>query len=348
MAAADSRPTAAPARRRSPSDGSRKLTREGVQFSPAPPTSGPPACTTHSHTRHAVSPQTRPRRMSPRQGQVPQPARQGGGRVPPSDGNGTSTVAPPSLVCPGTTRQHPAPPGITLGRRVHETASRGISPIENIRGDSRIFRTLNPRARRRRSTRSRHNSRAGAGLGRHCVTRIVQVTAILDLQRAPGPADQAHTGSIARICQVSQRSAGTGPTWSRSVMAIAATPPSARDLRPWARDGDPPACRMARLRGDFMPMPAHQDGRDACGEMRWPHLAPVMPGPASPSPSRMTVAAGKASGSVNRLLPPGSVRHMSVTTAAQRRPLTGDDTRRHKAQRPARRENPPVTGRFRW
>jgi hypothetical protein len=187
-----------------------------------------------------------------------------------------------------------------------------------------------------------------AGLGRHCVTGIVQVTAIFDLPRAPGPADQAHTGSIAGICRVSQRSAGTGPTWTRLVMAIAATPPSAHDLRPWACDGDPPACRVARLQGDFMPMPAHQDGRDACGEMRWPHLAPVMPGPASPSPSRMTAAAGKASGSVNRLLGPGSVRHMSVTTAAQRRPLTDDDTRRHNAQRPARRENPPVTGRLRW
>jgi hypothetical protein len=167
-----------------------------------------------------------------------------------------------------------------------------------------------------------------AGLGRHCVTGIVQVTAIFDLPRAPGPADQVHTGSIAGICRVSQRSAGTGPTCSRPVMAIAATPPSARDLRPWARcDDDAPACRVARLQGEFMPMPAHQDGRDACGEMRWPHLVPVMPGPASPSPSRMTVAAGEASGSVNRLLGPGSVRHMSVTTAAQRRLLTDDDTR---------------------
>ena len=80
-----------------------------------------------------------------------------------------------------------------------------------------------------------------------------------------------------------------------------------------------------------MPLPAHQDGRDACGqflrEMRWSHLVPVMPGPASPSRSRMTIATGKASGSVNRLLWPGSVRYMSVTTAAQRRLLTGDDTR---------------------
>jgi hypothetical protein len=45
------------------------------------------------------------------------------------------------------------------------------------------------------------------------------VTAIFDLPRAPGPAGQVHTGSIAGICQVSRRSAGTGPTWSRSVMA---------------------------------------------------------------------------------------------------------------------------------
>jgi hypothetical protein len=51
------------------------------------------------------------------------------------------------------------------------------------------------------------------------------------------------------------------------------------------------------------------------------------PKPASSSRSRMTIATGKASGSVNRLPGPGSVRHMSVTTAAQRRLLTGDDTR---------------------
>jgi len=36
---------------------------------------------------------------------------------------------------------------------------------------------------------------------------------------------------------------------------------------------------------------------------------------------------GKASGSVNRLLRPDSVRHMSVTSVARRRLLTGDDTR---------------------
>jgi hypothetical protein len=168
----------------------------------------------------------------------------------------------------------------------------------------------------------------------HCVTGIVQVTAIFDLPRAPGPADQVHTESIAGICQVSQRSAGTGPGLEPvgHGRAIAATPPSARDSPPWATcHDDPPACRVARLQGNFMPMPADQDGRDACGqflrEMRWSHLVPVMPGPASPSRSRMTIATGKASGSVNRLLGPGSVRHMSVTTAAQRRLLTGDDTR---------------------
>jgi hypothetical protein len=80
-----------------------------------------------------------------------------------------------------------------------------------------------------------------------------------------------------------------------------------------------------------MPMLVHQDGRDACGqflrEMRWSHLVPVMPGPASPSRSRMTIATGKASGSVNRSSCPESVRHMSVTIAAQRRLLTDDDTR---------------------
>jgi hypothetical protein len=84
---------------------------------------------------------------------------------------------------------------------------------------------------------------------------------------------------------------------------------------------------------EFVPMPSHQDGRRACGrllrEMRESHLAIsiYLPEPASPSRRRMTMATGKASGSVNRLLRPGSVRHMSVTTAAQRRLLTDDDTR---------------------
>jgi hypothetical protein len=113
--------------------------------------------------------------------------------------------------------------------------------------------------------------------------------------------------------------------------AIAATPPSARDLPPWVTcHDDPLACRVARLQGDFMPMPAHQDGRDACGQFllkgvgrTWYRLCP---GLQAPSQRRMTIATGKASGSVNRLLGPGSVRHMSVTTAAQRRLLTGDDT----------------------
>jgi hypothetical protein len=80
-------------------------------------------------------------------------------------------------------------------------------------------------------------------------------------------------------------------------------------------------------------MPSHQDGRRACGrllrEMRGSHLAITSypPGPASPSRSRMTIATGKASGSVNRSSCPESVRHVSVTTAAQRRLLTDDDTR---------------------
>ena len=68
-------------------------------------------------------------------------------------------------------------------------------------------------------------------------------------------------------------------------------------------------------------MPAHQDGRDASGqfqrEMRWSHLRTVMPGPASPSQSRMTIATGKASGSVNRFFSPNSVRHMSVTSVVR-------------------------------
>jgi hypothetical protein len=41
----------------------------------------------------------------------------------------------------------------------------------------------------------------------------------------------------------------------------------------------------------------------------------------------MTIATGKASGSVNRSFSPESVRYMSVTSVVQRRLLTNDDRR---------------------
>jgi hypothetical protein len=89
-----------------------------------------------------------------------------------------------------------------------------------------------------------------------------------------------------------------------------------------------------------MPMPAHQHGRDACGQFVRAVPAgnalvapePVMPGSASPSWSRMTIATGKASGSVNRLLRHDSVRHMSVTTAMQGRTSAHHDTQRDNSK----------------
>jgi hypothetical protein len=64
----------------------------------------------------------------------------------------------------------------------------------------------------------------------------------------------------------------------------------------------------------------------------------------------MTVAAGEASGSVNRSCCPDSVRYRSVTTAAQRRLLTDDDTPAHlrgqssPAPRPVRHTSVRSTG----
>jgi len=56
---------------------------------------------------------------------------------------------------------------------------------------------------------------------------------------------------------------------------------------------------------------------------------------------------GGASGAVNRLLRPDSVRHMSVTTATRR--LTGahHETQRDKTEKARETGNPQLTGRFR-
>jgi hypothetical protein len=80
-----------------------------------------------------------------------------------------------------------------------------------------------------------------------------------------------------------------------------------------------------------MPMPAHQDGRDASWQFPRENalVAPGngYPGPASPSRSRMTIATGRASGAADRSSRPESVRYMSVTIVVRRRLLTDDDTR---------------------
>ena len=62
---------------------------------------------------------------------------------------------------------------------------------------------------------------------------------------------------------------------------------------------------------------------------------------------RMNHHNGGASGAVNRLLRPDSVRHMSVTTATRR--LTGHimKTQRDKKEKARETGNPPLTGRFR-
>src|SRR5208282_1512977 len=62
----------------------------------------------------------------------------------------------------------------------------------------------------------------------------------------------------------------------------------------------------------------------------------------------MIIAAGGASGSVNRLLGPGSVRHMSVTTAMQRLTAAHRDTRWDKTKVARGAGKSQLTGHFRW
>ena len=54
-----------------------------------------------------------------------------------------------------------------------------------------------------------------------------------------------------------------------------------------------------------------------------------------------------ASGSVNRLLDPESVRHMSVTTATQRLTAAHHETQRYKTEKARKSGDPQLTGRFR-
>jgi hypothetical protein len=55
-----------------------------------------------------------------------------------------------------------------------------------------------------------------------------------------------------------------------------------------------------------------------------------------------------ASGSVNRLLRPDSVRHVSVTTAMQGRTAAHHDTRRDNSKAAREPGYAQATGRFRW
>ena len=56
---------------------------------------------------------------------------------------------------------------------------------------------------------------------------------------------------------------------------------------------------------------------------------------------------GGASGSVNRLLRPDSVRHMSVTTATRRLTAAHHETQRDKTQKTREAGYSQLTGRFR-
>jgi len=62
---------------------------------------------------------------------------------------------------------------------------------------------------------------------------------------------------------------------------------------------------------------------------------------------RMNHHNGGASGAVNRLLRPDSVRHMSVTTATRRLTAAHHETQRDKKEKARETGNPQPTGRFR-
>ena len=73
------------------------------------------------------------------------------------------------------------------------------------------------------------------------------------------------------------------------------------------------------------------------------------PATASPSPGRTATATEEASGSVNRLLRPDSVRHMSVTTAMQGHTTAHHDTQRDNSRAAREPGYAQATGRLcRW
>jgi hypothetical protein len=115
--------------------------------------------------------------------------------------------------------------------------------------------------------------------------------ALAGLVQAPRPACAARTAFSARASAARRMTSRTPPSPKPRTRTTAARPAVSRN-----RPGSPATSdRPEGLAGSSAKTAAHRN-------------------PA-------------ASGSVNRLLRPDSVRHMSVTTAAQRRVVTGDDTR---------------------
>jgi hypothetical protein len=173
------------------------------------------------------------------------------------------------------------------------------------------------------------------------VAGTAQVTSIFDLPPSPAPAGEVPARSVAGTHQVHHRSPGNWPGRARfGPRRSGHWPPRAAPSGPGAARcpgrsgaGSRPRRRRRVPGGSSGPAPGGQDERRAPSARSCDASAPRpgitggILGPAGPSPHRKPAPAKEASGSVNRLLRPGSVRHMSVTTAAQRRLLTGDGTR---------------------
>ena len=123
---------------------------------------------------------------------------------------------------------------------------------------------------------------------------------------------------------------------------------------PWTRRRGEPPTVSARYQRKFRPG-ARRSGWAArafrrilpLNAGRTQELPVTSRAPAGPSPGRTTAPAKKASGSVNRLLRPGSVRHMSVTTAMQRLIAAHHDTRRDSSKKAREAGKTQLTGRFR-
>ena len=177
---------------------------------------------------------------------------------------------------------------------------------------------------------------------RGCVTRTAQVTVRLD--RSPSSVPSRGACQVRRRCIPGQSE--VGGSWRSLGQLAAGYPwPVVASCRPYAEQQSraPARCGQSAavpISAGLSRLPVDSAGRtlDRPVMAREPGglfaegSAPSKPG---------------ASGAVNRLLRPDSVRHMSVTTATQGLTAAHHETRRHNSKKARETGNPQLTGRFR-
>jgi len=188
-------------------------------------------------------------------------------------------------------------------------------------------------------------SRTGAALcSTSCVIRTAQVTGPFDPLPSLVPSREVHGGSAAGTSQISQRPAELAQhrPAGLSVAGRCILPPM---RRPGSR---------GLLPGGVSPK------RPDIRRVVAPAAGPVGHAWARPLPTsglpgawralhrgRRPIEISGASGSVNRLLRPDSVRHMSVTTATRRLTAAHHETRRHNIKKARETGKTQLTGHIR-